>query len=223
MVLEGLTNGSIVNLEVVTADNSKYEISSRVTGASKNALLIEPVQKGKQAGNIETTDPERIIYNIYADDPTGNRVGWYNVTVKPIDYKSHSYRGVWTRCFNQNSTPTDRRVNDRLKIYDMNCQVETGDEEPFEASLADISENGIAFFGRSGADTNLFHRRFVIHISDLIDGEIYNINIKCTCVRISERGGKTLLGCAINDADKAYLLFLHEKRLELRRPIACGQ
>lgn len=220
MLLDGLMNGSIVNLEMVTEDNCRYEVSSVVSGASKNSLLIEPLDVRGMSANEPAMDEKadgNVIYNIYADDSNGNRVGWYNVTVKSIDYKDKSYKGIWTRCFNQDSVQADRRINDRMKLKDMTGTVETADGVSYEVSLYDVSNNGIAFLAD---DDSLLHKSLVVHIDDLINGEIYRINVNCTCVRCAREDGKILVGCSIGEADRAYLLYLYEKKLSYRMPMA---
>jgi len=217
MLLEKLVKDSIVNLEIVTEDE-KYEIVSKVTGVSKNSLLIEDLKetKGQKAENGKT--PENAIYNLYANDSDGNRIGWYNVSVRPIDYGNRKYKGIFTRTFNRESSLTDRRINERIKPADLTGRVETKDGISHEVFLYDLSNDGLSFIGDDG---DYLNKKLTIHIEDIINGEIYSLNINCRCVREKNEEGSMLFGCSIGETEKSYMEYLFEKKLSLRRAEPC--
>lgn len=213
MLLSRLENGSIVNLELVTED-SKYELISRVSGASKNALLVEILSSERQLASLKKSDYIHAVYNLYADDTDGKRIGWHNVDVRSINYKQHSYRGIFTKSFNQNSSLTDRRTSERIKLVNMFGQVRSNDGSLHEVTLYDISNTGIAFLCE---DDEFLNKRIMVHLEDEINNKYYNLNVNCTCIRTGKADGKTLFGCSIAEADMAYLNYIFAKKLSFKK------
>jgi len=217
MLIDKLENGSTVILEYMT-ENGIVEITSKVTGTGKNAVLVEPIKTMKGADKQEMKNVDETVCNLYADDQNGKRVGWYNVTVKTTDYNHHSYSGIYTHCFNQNSAPSDRRDNERFGIGDLVVRVETSDGALHDVHLHDVSNTGLAFRTEGGED--YLNKRLIVHIEDVVNNEDVKVNVHCTCVRSEEEGDRKLFGCNIGEAERSFLTYIFRKKMELRK--ACS-
>lgn len=213
MLIDRLPSGSVVTLEIVIGDK-KYDISSMVTGTSHNSVLVETVHASKGVELLSAKELHDAVYNLYTNDSEGKRIGWHNVTVKSINYKNHSYSGIFTKGFNQNSTISDRRDNDRIRLDSIKGKVETNDGNVYDVEIHDISDHGLAFIGDKN---NYLNKRITVHIDDVINNEHRQINVDCTCVRYVGEEGKALYGCNIGDVPRPFLMYLSDKKLELKK------
>lgn len=216
MLIDELEKGSAVILQYVSEDGT-IEITSKVAGIGDNAILAEPIKSVRNTGRRDIKNFDGAVCNLFADDNDGKRVGWFNVIVKTMDYKQHSYYLICTRSFNRDASLSDRRGNDRIKLEGMIARVEKSDVSVKDVYLYDMSNNGISFFG-SGSDDYL-NRRLAIRIEDVIDNEEIKVSVHCTCVRAEKEGedGRVIFGCRIGEAERPYLTYIFRKRLELKK------
>ncbi len=215
MLIDAITVGSLVNLEVVIG-NIRFDINSKVAGVSSGAILIETLRTSKQLAKFDAKEISSAIYNLYADDYDGNRVVWNNVQVRPIEYNGHSYSAIQAKSFKQESLPSDRRVNDRIKLDSMPARVETKDGEVFDVTLYDVSGNGVSFF----SDKDLLNKRLIVHIEEKVEETEYKLSVSCTCVRkvdAENEDDMARFGCDVREADRHFLDYIFDKKLAMRR------
>lgn len=219
MHIDRLQKDSTVTLQIVIEDK-KYEIISRVAGTSNGSLLVETIHTSEGIYLLTPNQLSKAVYNMYANDSAGNRVGWYNVTVKNFNYKNHYYSGISTRGFNQNSVPSDRRVDERIRVDSVIAKAQTSDGKSYDVDIYDVSSSGISFLSD---ECDCLNKKVMIHIEDTVNKESFNLNINCTCVRIGHEDGKILCGCSIGEADRPYLNYIFDKKLEHEKDYATAE
>lgn len=213
MLIEKLEPGSMVILEIASGDK-RFEITSKVIGCDSNCVYVEFIKAGKELLQIDKNMLNSAVYNLYADDFDGKRVGWKNVTIGLTDYSGKKCFGIYTRSFNKNSTYADRRDNERIKVGDVICRVETSDGEDKDVLLNDISNNGISF---TSSEDNFLNKRLIIHFNDIVNSENYDLSIHCICVRRVVQEDTILFGCNIVDDEKKFLSYIFKKKLALKK------
>lgn len=220
MLIENLEKGNSVILEYVINDR-KYDVTANVTGASNGTLLIEYVKEDKRIAEFDKKDKEKIVYNLYADDPDGKRVGWYNVSVKTMEYNNRKYAAIGTRSFNQNSAFSDRRYNERIKLENTFGKVETNDGNIYDIIICDISYNGISFYCKDEDD--FLHKKLIIHIDDVVENENFKFKVRGSCIRSKMEDDQKFYGCNVGEEERQYMLYFLKKKLDIKKRISAGK
>lgn len=214
MNLLDLSRRTQLTLEISWGDN-RYEITTQVVGSSEDGLLIEPLQYDDKVLDFGIANRKKIIFNLYVVEPNSNiRQVWKAVDLKTVVYKGRVYYTVKTSAFNMNSTPSERRTNNRMQV-DVKGVLELGkDQTGISVHVVDVSDSGISF--TTDTEVEIDKMPYTLHFTDIVKEETFNLKVKCVWARRVEMDDKILWGCRISEVDRKALTYISLKKALLR-------
>lgn len=214
MKLQDVRVGAPMILEVEWGEH-KYEIPTNAIGASDEGLLVKPLTYNKQVIDLGAANDKDMVFTLYGNDPvTDVRQAWRNLDLKTILYKGHLYYAAKASKFKPEATTSERRVHGRMIIDADGTISANGIEGGIPIHVEDFSDSGISF--TTNLDVMLDKTAHILHFSDVVKEDEFQIKIKCIWVRREERDGKRFWGCKVLENDKNTLAYICRKRAYIK-------
>ncbi len=220
MTIEELAPGQAVKIEVIIG-NSSFELNSSVVGTNNTTgILVEPYLYDNNVVDFSVYKKNDIVFNVHCiDKVTGRRMAWRNVALSLINYKGKSYYSIDSRGFGSRAVSSDRRKDDRSKLFCTGDCSFAGNKVP--VNMIDISDSGVAFLARN----KIVDKGDAVGItfSDVAHGTDFFMEIYCKIVRMEERADGVFYAGSILDKHNKFLAYLCFKRLDEKQSKAEGK
>lgn len=189
----------------------KIEFASEVIGHNDSELYIKPYYMNGEALELDITNNQQVICNLYADDITKQiRISWKNIGLTTVQREDGIVYSLSTSAFNSESKNDDRRDNERTIIHS-EAKLFVGEStEGIDIIVHDISNVGISFYVQGKFVSK--SQRLTVLISDVVNDKQFDLKIDCTVSRIVAKDGNTFVGCRVGENNKLFMLYVIAKR-----------
>ncbi|MBQ1681273.1 MAG: PilZ domain-containing protein [Agathobacter sp.] len=211
MRIDEIRHGTVVNLEMVK-DEKVYEVATTAVGTHEDKILLRPFVYKGQVLDLGNKGFKGISFNIYCDDPEGNRVAWKSVRIRMVEYRGNHYYAVEATHFHALSVRAERRKQMRAPVNISGYLVCESAAVESIVNIRDISDTGIAVISKRRLPIRGI--RCEVQFSDYVNGTDYELQVECRCVREEELPkGEYLYGCAISDASHEMLSYVYIQKI----------
>lgn len=205
MKLQDLVSAKNVIIQILWGEKT-IEFNTEVLERNVDGVYVTPYLHGGQPLSLNIDASSGVVCNIFGDSPeNGKRISWRNVVLNTVDYKGQTVYALKTAAFNSEAKADERRGEDRVKVTKNAVLYDAAAKKTVDVRINDISDGGISFYAPATyePETNIFWIRF----NDGVNGQTFNINVKCRTVRTSNRVGTVFYGCKVAEDNAEYLLY----------------
>lgn len=203
MRLHDLVDAENIIIQILWGEKT-IEFPTEVVETHSDGVYVTPYLHNGMPLELNINMYSGIICNVFGDAPdNGRRISWRNVDLSTAKYKSEMVYFIKTSAFNSVANTDERRVEDRVKITKEGSLFDSVKTVPIR--INDISDSGIAFYAPSSFEpaTNAF----TVYFKDEVNGQKFDLSIKCKQVRTKKMPGTVFYGCKISADNKEYLIY----------------